>query len=180
MWIKASPNNVTYTKSILWIGLLAVMVIGLIAAGWIYTAAGDVMKHIANTEQTLAIVKNSGSTNTPGWTLTILRDGSGHLSYENVSPRQLFFHPYEDKAYAAGTFNSNQLESLLTQIDDVSSIPDHGCLKSASFGSKTTISYNGKTSGDLSCLSERDEQLFVRLKHIVQQLPIHEQPRQIL
>ena len=180
MWIKELLSNVEHKKGLLWIGLIAVIVSGIIAANWIYTSAGDAMKHKANANQALAVIKNSGSSNTPGWTLTIFTDGSGELTYENVSPKQRFFHPYENKTYAVGTFESHQLAALLTKIDDVSSIPDHGCLKSVSFGSKTTINYNGKTSGDLSCLSDSDEQLFVNLKHIVQRLPIHGQAGEIM
>jgi hypothetical protein len=178
MWIKALPDNVKHIQGLLRLGLIAVMGIGVIAASWIYT--GNVMTHKKATEQELAIIKNSGSSNSPGWTLTIFQDGSGSLRYENVSPKQRFFRPYDDKTYATGTFDSNQLTALLTRIKDVSMIPDHGCLKSVSFGSKTTIHYNGKTSGDLSCLSDQDEPLFVNLKRVVQNLNIHSQPREMM
>jgi hypothetical protein len=65
------------------------------------------------------------------------------------------------------------LAALLTKIKDVSAIPDHGCLKSVSFGSTTTITFQGKTSGDLSCLSKEDTPLFLDLKHQVQAMHKH-------
>jgi hypothetical protein len=178
MWIKTLPNNVKHIKDLVWIGLIAVIVISIITANWIYI--GNVMKHNLHKEQVLAVIKNSGSSNSPGWTLTILQDGSGNLRYENVSPKQRFFRPYEDKTYTTGAFDSNQLSALLMQIHDVSIIPDHDCLKSVSFGSKTTIHYNGKTSGDLSCLSDNDEPSFINLKRMVQKLNIHGQPGEMM
>ena len=78
-----------------------------------------------------------------------------------------------DKTFAAGTFESSQLANILTQIKDVGTIPNHDCLKSASFGSTTTITYQGKTSGDISCLSNEDPKIFLDLKDVVQRITAH-------
>ena len=122
--------------------------------------------------EVLAVINNSGSTNTPGSTLTIHKDGSGSITYEKRTQGERFGH-YQDKAYLAGTFESSQLENILTRIQDVSTIPNRDCLKSVSFGSTTTITYQGKTSGDLSCLNNQDPQSFLDLKDLVQKITSH-------
>jgi hypothetical protein len=116
----------------------------------------------------LAVITNSGSTNMPGSTLTINNDGSGSLTYRRGAQEQRF-QRYVDKIFTAGTFDSSQLASVLAQIQDVSTIPNHNCVKSVSFGSTTTITYQGKTSGDLSCLSNADEKIFLDLKDLILQ-----------
>ncbi len=124
------------------------------------------MTSLPPSQETLATIRNSGSTNTPGWTLTINKDGSGAIAYDQT--RRTSFGHYENKTFAVGTFDSKQLEALLAQIGDVSTIPNRGCIKSVSFGSTTTITYQGKTSGDLSCLTQQDAPQFLALKHLVQ------------
>jgi len=122
--------------------------------------------------EVLAVINNSGSTNTPGSTLTIHKDGSGSITYEKRTQGERFGH-YQDKAYPASTFESSQLENILTRIQDVSTIPNRDCLKSVSFGSTTRITYQGKTSGDLSCLNNQDSQSFLELKDLVQKITSH-------
>lgn len=124
-----------------------------------------------STRDVLAVITNSGSTNMPGSTFTIYKNGSGALTYQKRAT-QIGFHQ-EDKTFPAGTFDISQLEKTLAQIADVSTIPNHNCVKSVSFGSTTTITYQGKTSGDLSCLSNADAQIFLDLKHLVEGLYSH-------
>src|SRR5881275_656147 len=112
------------------------------------------------THGVLAVITNSGSTNMPGSTLTINHDGSGSLTYQKRAHEQRF-QRYVDRAFAPGTFESSQLANMLAQIQDVSTIPHRNCVKSVSFGSTTTITYQGKTSGDLSCLSNEDAKIFL-------------------
>jgi hypothetical protein len=114
----------------------------------------------------LAVITNSGSTNLPGLSLTLNKDGSGSLHYEK-GKNQL--KNAIDRTFPAGTFDTTKLTDLLHQIQDVSTVPNHGCLKSISFGTTTTITYNGKTSGDISCLTNEDGQLFGQLRTIVQE-----------
>lgn len=128
--------------------------------------AKDSTMHTHNANDVVAVISNSGSTNAPTSTLTIYKNGSGSLAYENAQNYR--FQHYQNKAFPAGTFDSNQLANILNQIQDVGTIPDHNCLKSVSFGSTTTITYQGKTSGDLSCLSEADEKVFLVLKDLVE------------
>ena len=114
----------------------------------------------------MAVINNSGSTNTPAYTLTINQDGSGSLIYQKDDQER--FKNYVNKTFPVGTFPSAQLQTILTQIKDMRTIPNHGCIKSISFGSTTTITYQGKTSGDLSCLSSTDPKIFQDLRDLVQ------------
>jgi hypothetical protein len=163
---------VTQSKLLLSAG--AVLLLIILGAMMVLYIGRNFMSSLPPAQDVLATIRNSGSTNTPGWTLTINKDGSGTITYDHT--RRGRFGHYEDKTFAAGTFASSQLEAILTQIGNVSSIPDHGCPKSASFGSTTTITYQGKTSGDLTCLSQKDPPMFLDLKHLVQNLPINTQP----
>ncbi|GAC1342428.1 MAG: hypothetical protein NVS4B7_01740 [Ktedonobacteraceae bacterium] len=123
-----------------------------------------------HTTAVLAVITNSGSTNTPQSTLTVNTDGSGSLHYQKdgCACVQQNSNRFVDKTFPVGTFNIAQLKSTLTQAGDVSAIPNHGCIKSVSFGSTTTVTYQGKTSGDLSCLSNTDLKIYLSVKAEVQ------------
>ena len=119
-----------------------------------------------STSNVLAVITNSGSTNLPGLTLTIHTDGSGSLHYDKGKNQP---KNGGDRTFPGGTFDTARLAALLKQIHDVSIVPNHSCLKSISFGTTTTITYNGKTSGDLSCLTKQDGETFEQLRNIVQE-----------
>jgi hypothetical protein len=114
----------------------------------------------------LAVITNSGSTNSPGSQLIIHNDGSGSLTSQ---PRlwQLPSKQNVNKTFPPGTFDSRQLARILAEIRDLSAVPGHGCFKSISFGTSTTITHNGKTSGDLSCIAGTDAPLFQDLRNVV-------------
>jgi hypothetical protein len=87
-------------------------------------------------------IRNSGSTNFLGWSLTISGDGSGNLAAGQII-----------RQYPAGTFNATSLKQFLGSLPNVSVVkPFTGCAKSVSFGSSTFITYNGYTSGDITCI----------------------------
>jgi hypothetical protein len=88
-----------------------------------------------------ALVRNSGSTNTAGYVFVVhtdatvdVADGHGGTNRETIG-----------KAQAKWLFA--KLEAALP----VSDLPGGRCMKSASFGSRTTITYKGATSPDLLC-----------------------------
>jgi hypothetical protein len=97
------------------------------------------------TQHELAAIQNSGSTNTLPYTITLYQDGSGTVTLQKEAHIDIARH------YMAGTFDAQQLTRQLQEVGDVSSIPYQPCLKSTSFGTRTTITYHGKTSPDLSC-----------------------------
>jgi hypothetical protein len=64
-------------------------------------------------------------------------------------------HPGRDtppKTYDAGSPEVAAFLSDLAEIGDVSAIPIGQCSKSISFGTVTTVTVDGTTSGDLQCL----------------------------
>jgi hypothetical protein len=105
-------------------------------------------------EGNLATIIQSRSTNTRGYKVVIRNDGSataeisgGSLAFRIEPPRSQQFPP--------GTIDTKTLQRLLTEIGDVSKIPTGGCAKSVSFGTRTQITYAGKTSGDLQCIRRK-------------------------
>ena len=94
----------------------------------------------------LATITQSGCTNTCGYNIEIHNDGSATgvtIGTINSLVTKQDFPP--------GTIDTKDLQNLLTEIGDVSKIPTGACMKSASFGTRTQITYAGKTSGDLQC-----------------------------
>lgn len=127
--------------------VVAILAIGLFGS-W-YLSVRQENKEIVNTS--LAIISSSGSTNFPGYTLQVNFDGSGLLRYTSMKQNQPL---QKAKSFSRATFDAVNLRNTLNKVGDVSKIPFGHCMKSASFGSITRISYEGKTSGDISCIAE--------------------------
>ena len=123
-----------------------------------------------NPHDTFLVLRNSGSTNFPGFTITVRHDGSGTLTYESRQgdTRPQFNNP--DKTFPPQTFQIASVRQLLSQIGTIKNVPDHSCMKSISFGSDITITYNGQTSGDISCIDTADPQTYQDLKKDVEAL----------
>ena len=112
-------------------------------------APGQEMKQ--GVEGNLATIVKSRSTNTRGYELVIHNDGSAtaEISGATVALRS---DPPRLQQFPPGTIDTKTLRRLLAEIGDVSKIPTGGCAKSVSFGTRTQITYAGKTSGDLQCI----------------------------
>src|SRR5712692_8374759 len=164
---NSTPKGKLWRRPRLWIAL-GIAIILLVIIGTISMTANS-FQNGAPKGSLLVVITNSGSTNTPKSTLTINTDGSGSLTYRKDTTAGNSSR-FVDKTFPAGTFNIAQLKNLLTQIGDVSAIPDHGCIKSISFGSTTTITYLGKKSGDISCLSNADLKIYLDAKEQVEAL----------
>ena len=118
-------------------------------------AAGHGTGRPANSDAqgVLAVITQSRSTNTRGYTVTIHNDGSATAEIEGT----IFegrAQPPRSQQFPAGTIDTKTLRSLLTEIGDVSKIPIGFCAKSISFGTRTEITYDGKTSRDLQCIRQ--------------------------
>lgn len=94
----------------------------------------------------LATIVQSGSTNTRGYKVEIHKDGSATVEFTSGSAGA------SPKEFPAGTIDTRTLQQLLNQVGDVSKIQTGMCAKSVSFGTRTEISYQGKTSADLQCV----------------------------
>jgi hypothetical protein len=101
----------------------------------------------------LAVIAQSRSTNTRGYTVTIHNDGSATAGIEGATVAG-HSEPPRSQQFPAGTIDTKTLRTLLTEIGDVSKIPIGFCAKSVSFATRTEITYAGKTSGDLQCVRQ--------------------------
>jgi hypothetical protein len=102
-------------------------------------------------EGILATITQSRSTNTRGYKVVIHNDGSATAEIGGVN-FGLHTEPSRSQQSPSGTIDTKTLRRLLTEIGDVSRIPTGSCAKSASFGTRTQITYASKTSGDLQCI----------------------------
>lgn len=87
-----------------------------------------------------AIITNSGSTNTAGFTITVRSDGTGTLSVQH-------------RALRAVAIPHDVTERFFTDLQAVraQNPPPQFCMKSASFGSRTSIAWRGWSSPDVQC-----------------------------
>jgi hypothetical protein len=93
----------------------------------------------------LATIIQSGSTNSLAYKVIIREDGSATAEIGGTNSPRL-------QQFPVGTVETKALLRVLGRIGDVSKIPSGHCPKSVSFGTRTEISYAGKTSGDLQCI----------------------------
>jgi hypothetical protein len=87
-----------------------------------------------------ATIRNSGSTNTAGFTIAVWSDGTGNVSMQNGNPRAVVI--------------SDDLASRFF-IDLEAARAEHAapshCMKSVSFGTTTSVAWHGWQSPDLQC-----------------------------
>lgn len=99
-----------------------------------------------------AAIVDSGSTNTAGYRIDVSSDGSGTLTMQP--------HP---RSNASTTPKPFRIETALAQrfFNDIKAVrgvnvEGKPCMKSASFGTTTHVTYNGWTSPDLDCPSPNE------------------------
>ncbi|MFN2449789.1 MAG: hypothetical protein ABR508_08350 [Candidatus Baltobacteraceae bacterium] len=84
-----------------------------------------------------AILVNSGSTNTPGYTIKVWSDGRAVAAAGMTrAPRDVVARLFADLRAAKRAGSANEAKT---------------CMKSASFGSSTVARYHGWSSDDLEC-----------------------------
>lgn len=89
-----------------------------------------------------AVIVDSGSTNRAGYRLRVYADGTTALQQGDAALRK-----HVSPALVARFFAD------LRAAGPLDALPRAACMKSASFGSSTTIGYRGKMSPDLACPS---------------------------
>lgn len=87
-----------------------------------------------------AMIRNSGSTNAAGYTILVHPDATVDMTVDGESTHA-----------AVGLAQARWLFLKLRAAGPLDEMTGGRCMKSASFGSSTTITYDGKTSPDLSC-----------------------------
>ncbi|MBD5654619.1 MAG: hypothetical protein IAI50_05495 [Candidatus Eremiobacteraeota bacterium] len=85
-------------------------------------------------------IRNSGSTNFAGYTVVVHPDGAADVTINGVTTPQNL----------AAT-ETKALFDKVTAAAPLDAMPAGGCMKSASFGTSTTVSYGSTTSTDISC-----------------------------
>ncbi len=106
-------------------------------------------------EGILATITQSRSTDTSGYKIVMRDDGSATAEIDGAS-LALPTEPSRSQQFPPGAIDTRTLRRLLTEIGDVSRIPTGGCAKSVSFGTRTQITYAGKSSGDLQCIRQQE------------------------
>jgi len=164
------PHRKFYQRPLFWLGLVVTGILLITASiPGLEVLASGFSQHPQDVHGILAVIANSGSRNSPVSQLIIYNDGSGSLTFR-LRPWQQPSKEYVNKTFPPGTFESGQLARILAQIHDITTVPGHGCFKSISFGSITTITYNGKTSGDISCISGTDPEAYQTLKSVTERI----------
>jgi len=103
-----------------------------------------------------AAIRNSGSTNTAGYTIVVHPDHSADV-YSNGGTQ----HAIVGAAQAAWLF------AKLDQAMPLESLGMARCMKSASFGSTLTIAYRGQMTPDLSCAGDDAARELARTAEII-------------
>lgn len=109
-------------------------------------------------------IRNTGSTNTQGWTLHISADGSGYVTNGD--------DPTRAKTYGPGYFDVATLAAKISAVGAMSALqPSSPLMKSVSFGTSEYATYQGSTSGDLeadySGKSSAQQQLHSYLQNLI-------------
>jgi hypothetical protein len=92
-----------------------------------------------------AVIVNSGSTNTMGYSIQVSSDGKASVTMQNRGSSAS-----AAKAFTVSAETSKRFFADLASArkGNVATVP---CMKSASFGTSTHISWQGWVSPDLSC-----------------------------
>ena len=97
-------------------------------------------------ENVQATIIDTGSTNRPDLQITIDANGNARAESRGVEP-----HAVELNSRLCRRFLSS-----LQSAAPLSALPAAHCMKSASFGSRLFIEYNGERTPDLSCPVQSD------------------------
>jgi len=93
-----------------------------------------------------AVIVDSGSTNTIGYTIVIHLDYSAQVTLDGALPRDATLPAADAKSLFARLAAAAPLDALTR---------GH-CMKSASFGTSRRIAYAGKISPDLTCAGDEE------------------------
>jgi len=87
-----------------------------------------------------AVIVNSGSTNLAGYRIEVAPDGHALVTQGTAT-----------RSVTIAAQLATQLYADLAAAGPLDALPTQPCMKSASFGSRTTLAYKTKTSADLQC-----------------------------
>ena len=102
--------------------------------------AGAALPALASPMLDGATIVTSGSTNTAGYTLKVRSNGAGEMTVENNPAKPFTIDPTVAKKFLADAKAARANPGTPQQ-----------CMKSASFGTTTHVTWHDYTSGDLQC-----------------------------
>lgn len=103
-----------------------------------------------------ATIANSGSTNSAGYTIVVHPDYSADVTVAGATERKMLSAP-----------QARWLFIKVRAAMPLSSLAAGHCMKSASFGSTTTVAYGGEISPDLSCGGDTMSRELLRTTSII-------------
>lgn len=113
----------------------------MLLAGLAFAAASVAIVAIAAGGRDGAVIRNSGSTNTAGYLIKVWSDGQAQVTMRGSQVPRSF------------TIDGALASSFFTDVKAARAnpgTPGH-CMKSASFGTTTTVLWHGWLSSDLQC-----------------------------
>jgi hypothetical protein len=121
-------------------------------AGATLVAALAIATCVAASPPDSAVIVNSGSTNSYGYTIKVWSDGKGSVTTEEARGGT----PSAPKSFTvpSATVTKFFADLAAARKNNVSTVP---CMKSASFGTSMHVTWQGWTSPDLSCPSKGPE-----------------------
>jgi hypothetical protein len=115
-------------------------------------------------------IRNTGSTNFGGYTIVVHASGAADVTVDGETQPKTLPAP-QTKWLFQKVLASTPLDTM----------PSAGCMKSASFGAVTTVSYGGTTSPDISCPADATMREIARTVGVVTaRLGVRPQPRHAL
>jgi hypothetical protein len=110
--------------------------------GWLVSAS-------ATPARDGAVIVDSGSTNTPGYRIDVWSDGTATIVVQNRGVSR-----GAPKSFTVANGVATQFFANLKAVR-AGNVAGEPCMKSASFGTTTRVSWHGWTSPDLDCPSDR-------------------------
>lgn len=110
--------------------------------------AGGESQTAPETRALVMKLDDSGSTNTPGWQVSVYSDGSGQLTSATRTPLP-GRAKLQRRTFAPRTFDAKRLNYDLNHAN-LPAIRGH-CLRSISFGSVETLTHDSKTVVGIDC-----------------------------
>ncbi len=110
----------------------------------------------APTDPSSVTIRNSGSTNTAGFTIIVHADRSADVLVGGQSERK-----------TVGAPQTRWLFHKVREAGPLDALAGGGCMKSASFGSTMTIAFDGRTSPDLSCGGDEKSRELNRIANVI-------------
>ena len=126
--------------------------LALTVAGLLLAALPAVAKPKAAPVQT-AVIMNTGSTNTQGYQIQVASDGGAAFSTGSINQAEVTGQPVVH--YKSGSVkDASKLFHDLNAAMPLTSLPVRHGMRSASFGTRVTITYKGQQSPDLTFASD--------------------------